>query len=294
VTPGLAGVVRRRRITIDGPRGGGVVAGIEIGPEARPLDVLFLHANGFNAFTYAPILAPLAPALRVLAVDLRGHGLTALPVPAAAQGWRLHAEDLGALIGALGEMPAVLAGHSMGGTTALLAAPALPGVAQLVLFDPVIVPQAVYAAARGAPDEDTPFAQGARRRKAGFESRDAAFAAYRGRGAFRGWPDGTLRAYLEDGLVPAADGFVLSCAPAWEAANFASYAIDDPVAGLPQIAAGIRILRAAESSTCALEGAPPGRAAAFTVETVAGASHFLPMEHPEAVRGALRVASAAR
>src|SRR5437899_353133 len=50
------------------------LAALEFGDPDRPLDVLFLHANGFNARTYRMVLEPLAPDLRVLAVDLRGHG----------------------------------------------------------------------------------------------------------------------------------------------------------------------------------------------------------------------------
>ena len=39
---------------------GGEVVTYELGPQDRPVDVLFLHANGFNARTYRTILAPLA------------------------------------------------------------------------------------------------------------------------------------------------------------------------------------------------------------------------------------------
>ncbi len=255
-----------------------------MGPADRPLDVLFLHANGFCASAYVPILAPLAE-LRILAVDLRGHGLTRLPTPAPHPGWRLYADDVVALLGALGEMPRVVAGHSMGGTSALLAAPKVAG---LVLFDPVIVSPGDYARSARVPDDESPMARAALRRKPGFASREAAFAAYRGRGAFGSWPDETLRAYLEDGLTAAEDGgFVLSCAPAWEAANFASYAMDDPIAGLGSIVARVHILRAGVGSTCAL-AEPPG--AGVTIETVAGSSHFLPMERGELVRKALKEA----
>jgi surface antigen len=63
---------RRRQVAVPG----GAIAALEFGPADRPLDVLFLHANGFNAGTYADILAPLGDRLRILAVDQRGHGLT--------------------------------------------------------------------------------------------------------------------------------------------------------------------------------------------------------------------------
>ena len=49
-------------------------------PPDRPVDIVFLHANGFNALTYQrdPGTAR-RPTLRVLALDQRGHGLTTLP-----------------------------------------------------------------------------------------------------------------------------------------------------------------------------------------------------------------------
>jgi pimeloyl-ACP methyl ester carboxylesterase len=273
--------LRRRTFKIDTPDGCGEVAGVEAGPQHRSLDLLFLHANGFNAFTYAPILASLAQARRVLAVDLRGHGHTRLPQPAIPQGWRIYGRDLLALLRVLGEQPCVLAGHSMGGTAALLAAPDLPGVRSVVLFDPVIMPAAIYAEALRKPDMDFPMAQAALRRNAHFASRDEALAAYRGRGGFRTWPEEFLRAYLQDGLTETEDGVTLSCAPSWEAANFASYAIDDPVPGLPRISATIRILRAENGSTCALS--EPVADAVLSIETVPGTSHFLPMERADLV-----------
>jgi pimeloyl-ACP methyl ester carboxylesterase len=277
--------MRRRTILVEAQAGGGAVSGMEFGPEARPLDVLFLHANGFNASAYAPILAPLGATLRVLAVDLRGHGLSGLPPLPSHPGWRLYADDLLALLRALGEAPRVLAGHSMGGTTALLAAPALPAVRALVLFDPVIVPAVLYGRVPRAPDFETPMAQAALRRKPGFATREDAFAAYRGRGAFRTWPDEMLRAYLQDGLVRAGDGVALSCTPGWEAANFAAYAMDDPLPGMAAITAPVRILQAETGSTCTLEAR-----AGVSIETVAETSHFLPMERPEVVRAGILAA----
>ncbi len=274
--------MRRLLIAIES----GDVAAIEMGPAERKLDLLFLHANGFCASAYVPILAPLG-GLRILAVDLRGHGMTRLPTPLPHPGWRLYAEDLLAVLRVLGEVPRVLAGHSMGGTTALLAAPEIAGLGGLVLFDPVIVSAWHYARAPRAPEDGTAMAQAALRRKPGFATREEAFAAYRGRGAFRSWPDETLRGYLEDGLMPVAGGFALSCAPAWEAANFASYAMDDPTGALGSVGVPIRILRAGENSTCVLAEAP---GAHVRIDTIAGSSHFLPMERPEVVGQALKEA----
>eukprot|EP01136_Pigoraptor_vietnamica_P042227 Opistho-1_new@16137 len=229
---------RRRMIAVPG----GQMAAIEFGPADRALDVVFLHANGFNAATYRSILAPLADRLRILAVDQRGHGRTTLPaVPYAANVWRGYSDDLLALLKALGEMPTVLSGHSMGGTACLLAAAERRDAARrLILFDPVIITPERAALLGEDGMRNSPLAQGALRRRATFASREAAFEAYRGRGAFRTWSDDMLRDYLADGLAEAGDGALrLTCAPEWEAANFSTPS-PDAVGGIADIAATIR------------------------------------------------------
>jgi pimeloyl-ACP methyl ester carboxylesterase len=265
----------------------GEVAALEFGPEGRGLDVVFLHANGFNAMTYRRILAPLGTDLRVLAVDLRGHGRSRLETPAEAHSWLVYARDLVARLQALGEVPSVLAGHSMGGTSLVLATGLMPAAwtPKLALFDPVLLPEAMYASAAG-PDWDTPLAQGALRRKDGFASLQEALELYRGRGAFRSWPNAMVADYLEDGLTQKADGlWRLTCAPAWEAANFASYGMANPYPALAQPRNAVRIMCAEQDSTCHFAG--DSAAEMVTVETVPGTTHFLPMERPELVRSVL-------
>src|SRR5579875_3441678 len=63
---------RRRMI----PLKDGEMAALDFGDASRPVDVVFLHANGFNAMTYRSILAPLSLSLRIVALDQRGHGLS--------------------------------------------------------------------------------------------------------------------------------------------------------------------------------------------------------------------------
>ena len=61
-----------RRLTFDLPSVGGYGTAIEMGPQDRPVDIVFSHANGFNALTYRSILGPLSDRLRILAIDPRG------------------------------------------------------------------------------------------------------------------------------------------------------------------------------------------------------------------------------
>jgi pimeloyl-ACP methyl ester carboxylesterase len=251
------------------------------------VDVVFSHANGFNARTYRSILQPLAAELRILALDLRGHGASSLPtVIEGRAGWTEFRDDLLALLAVVAEEPVVLAGHSMGGTTSLLAAAAQPErVSALALFDPVVMPRAM-------PDptiEDSPLVAGAMRRRATFPSREAAFDAYRGRGGFRTWSAAQLADYVAAGFAETPTGEVtLTCRPEWEASNFRTHNYD-AWAAFDESRCPIRILHAAEGSTFRMEGHEGELAAGgrILVETVPHTTHFLPMERPDLVRETL-------
>jgi pimeloyl-ACP methyl ester carboxylesterase len=277
---------RERMIPL--PQRGGAMAAIELGPADRPVDIVFSHANGFNGRTYRSILQPLAAELRILLLDLRGHGASTLPtVIEGRQGWLEFRDDLLALLAALAQPPVVLAGHSMGGTTSLLAAAVQPQrVRALALFDPVVMPDP-------PPDpallQDSPLVAGALRRRAAFPSRQAVYDAYLGRGAFRSWSDVQLADYVAAGFAETEGGEVsLTCTPEWEASNFRTHNYD-PWTAFRESRCPIRILRAEEASTFRLEGREAELAAdrRIRVETVPGTTHFLPMERPDLVRRTL-------
>jgi pimeloyl-ACP methyl ester carboxylesterase len=276
---------RQRMIPL--PTRGGEMAALEFGPSGRPVDIVFSHANGFNGRTYRTILGPLGADLRILAIDLRGHGASTLPaVIEGRQGWLEFRDDLLALLAAACEAPAVLAGHSMGGTSSLLGAAAEPDrVRALALFDPVIFP----VEAQGAGTEESPLVAGAVRRRATFPSRQAVFEAYRGRGAFKTWSDEQLFDYIEAGFRETPDGEVtLTCTPAWEASNFRTHNYD-PWAAFAESRCPIRVLRAAEASTFRLEGHENdlGADGRIQAQTIPNTTHFLPMERPQLVRDLL-------
>lgn len=268
------------------------MAVLDFGPPDRPVDVVFSHANGFNARTYRSILAPLSE-LRILAIDLRGHGATTLPtVIEGRDGWAEFRDDLLAFLDAAVEAPVVLAGHSMGGTSSLLAAAAAPEKARaLALFDPVLVHSPGVRTEDVPAIAESPLVQGALRRRADFPSREAAVEAYRGRGGFRTWTDEQVADYVAGGFRDTAEGVTLACRPEWEASNFRSHNYD-PWAAFRETRAPIRILRAEQASTARLDDhldelLATGR---ITVETVPGTTHFLPMERPDLVQQVLREA----
>ncbi len=273
---------------------GGAMAALDFGDPGRPVDIVFVHANGFNARTYRTILAPLAEDLRILAVDQRGHGRSTLPAETVGRtSWNGLRDDLLALLQTLDLNDVVLAGHSMGGTACVLAqALAADRVRRVVLFDPVVMP----AAGPVDPEQlsNSPLVQGALRRRSVFPDKAAVVSAYTGRGAFRTWDGAMLADYVADGFREREDGQVeLSCAPEWEASNFASHA-HDTWGAFEQAKVPIRILRAEEGSTCREDPKLDALVAAgrIEVETIAGTSHFLPMERPDLVQSELRAARA--
>jgi pimeloyl-ACP methyl ester carboxylesterase len=155
-----------------------------------------------------------------------------------------------------------------------------------VLLDPVFAPRLFYLYAR-APwvfpywRQHFPMAKAALRRRSSFPSREAALAAYTGRGAFRSWGPGFLDGYVRDGLTEQPDGsFQLSCAPAFEAACFAGQR-HDPHRALSDVHCRVDIVKAERGSTCRAPLAERIAKTGGALETAPGSSHFLPMEHPD-------------
>ena len=282
---------RRLTIPIANRWGAGDMAVMDFGDQNRPVDLVFSHANGFNAATYRSLLAPLSASLRIWAPDLRGHGRSNLPTFTRPKtSWLDHRDDLLSLLETIDGPPVVLAGHSMGGTASLLAAAERPDrVSSLVLFDPVIWKRSAVLAFNlpfvHRLAGRIPIAAATLRRRAVFESREQAMAAYRGRGAFKGWPDMVLADYLSDGLTETGEGFSLTAAPAWEAANYASQA-HDPWRAMRRCRSPIRILKAEHGALTHVPARPRGLPH-VSVEVVAGGGHLFPMTHADVARDAL-------
>lgn len=264
------------------------------GDAGKPL-LVFCHATGFNAGTYREILGPLAEDFRIMAIDQRGHGLSAAPAdPDALDTWDRFRDDLVAFLRQIGE-PAYLSGHSMGGRVAMLAAAQVPDLVRgLVMVEPVLmhpkVSRFLWAARKFGRPPPNPLAQGAARRRAVFGTRQMMFDAYKGRGAFTTWPDQILWDYIDGGTRDLPNGEVeLSCAPAWEAATFAS-AGHAFWKALAAVRCRVHILYAEHEST--LRDDVPAlihaRQPEWVLQQVPGATHFLPMEEPGLVRDTIR------
>lgn len=249
-------------------------------PDAPRL--LFAHANGFCASAYKQMLGALSDQFDIVAPDLRGHGRTSLPAdPAHHKSWDIYARDLVALNAAL-DRPADLAvGHSMGGTSFVLAAALMDTPPPLVLIDPAMLPGMGYRLFRTPLHtvlaSHVPIAKQARRRTRHWPNREAALARYSAKPPFHRWAQGVLEDYLDDGLTETADGVRLSCDPEWEAANFEAHAHDLPKAGR-RVASQIQLMKSQHGSVSMYASSLARRGA--RVETLEGTGHLAPMEDP--------------
>lgn len=275
----------------------GQMAGLRFGAgEGADPSLIFLHATGFNARTYRIVLEPMCMQGDVLAVDLRGHGRSALPaLTRGYSSWNGHARDVVELLDQHISGPIVLAGHSMGAVVALLAAAQRPQrVRALCLIEPVILPPWFY---RLAKVPGTSFARrnwgpmrNVAKRRAFFASVEEAERRLTGRGVFASFPAEALRDYLADGLRPFGTGLRLSCEPNYEAATFAAQA-HAPFAALNTYRGPIHVLRAQRGSTFldVSVSIVAVRRPDISIKTVAGTSHMLPLEQPSIARAALSV-----
>lgn len=208
----------------------GALSALHFGDMSKPVRLVFLHANGFNAQSYRAMLEPLG--VHAIAFDMRGHGQSRdMPQPPNIPNWHIFRDDCVEFFER--HLPnrtdgkVVLAGHSFGAVSAVLAAPQLKDkINGYVGFDPVSVPflfrlTSALPGGRAYMKKRVPIARNAGRRKSVFDSPDAAFARWQGRGAFKGMPDEVLKDYISGGLIERTDAqWELACHPKWEQSIF--------------------------------------------------------------------------
>ena len=244
--------------------------------------LVLMHGNSHCAGVWAPIAPGLAEAgFQVTAVDLRGHGES--DKPAGGYDWATLRDDLVGLMEALDLRDALIVAHSRGGGVSLLAsAAARERVAGAVVYEPTLpVPAGAIAGGRGR------LVERALDRRSEFPSRQAAVEHYRRRDAFRLWDEAVLRAYVEHGTAEREDRTVeLRCPRHVEAALYEAMFEVGPWEGLSRPDLPLLVVFG-ERSGRAGEGRDPAarlRPMFPRVEAriMAGATHFGPMEQPEA------------
>jgi pimeloyl-ACP methyl ester carboxylesterase/DNA-binding SARP family transcriptional activator len=163
--------------------------------------ILYVHGSGMHALRFTAWGELLSPDVRVIAVDLRGHGYS--DKPPSGYGVDDHVGDLQQLIAALALDRPIVLGHSLGGSIATFVADAAgDAIGGLVLLDAVVGDQAFIDSASLVLQ---PFGATLDQRFAGFEEYHSLWAAeddgsqwarwlYRGsRMELAPLPDGTFR-----------------------------------------------------------------------------------------------------
>jgi pimeloyl-ACP methyl ester carboxylesterase len=247
--------------------------------------LLLCHATGFCGTLWRPVATRL-PEYRSVAPDFRGHGDS--PAPADHDfDWQGFADDVLAVVDALGSAGCVAAGHSKGAAALLLAEQRCPGTfAALWCFEPVVFPDAVPST--GA----NPMADSARRRKPGFPSRQAARQNYASKPPFDAFAVEALEAYLDGGFVEGADGSVrLKCPPEHEARVYEMGSQHDAFAHLGEVACPVAVVRGAVAPGPAMfadaiaHALPAGR-----LEVHEDLGHFGPQQDPARMAESIRAA----
>lgn len=171
--------------------------------------IVCLHGGGAHGHAWDAFASRVCNRYRVLALTFRGHGDSDRADRYDAQSLNLDAAEF---IRSLGVAPTVLAGHSLGGGTALAVAALWPSlVSHLVVVDASIRPNLVgwnriVESMRERPDD--------------FGSAEDAVAWFRQH--IPGIPDAELRRYIEADLNQGADRrFRRKTDPNWGATGLA-------------------------------------------------------------------------
>jgi len=261
---------------------------VEWGADGPP--VVMLHATGFLARLWEPIAGALSGRYHVYAYDARGHGDSDKPAVIAAAGpnesygWEGLAGDLHGFLDALGLTHAPIVGHSSGAAGAIRLAALRPEyVAALVLIEPTVFPPMPV---EGSDARKEQLASGAARRRMVWDSRDELVAAYRERRTFAGWREDVLRLFAEHGTFQREDGRIeLKCPGEIEAEMYRNSLSPDTWDLLPRLRCPTLVLHGenTEPMLAFVAQGVAGRIPGARLVTIAGGSHFVPMEQPEAI-----------
>ncbi|RUO89966.1 alpha/beta hydrolase [Corallococcus sp. AB018] len=245
----------------------------------------FACANGFPPETYRKLFARLATRYHV--VSLRMRPLVPGQDPKALTTWKELGEDLARELKARGRSGVLGVGHSVGGTSTLMAAAANPGLFRAVVaLDPVLITGSRLWALRlmkllGRMDRSS-IVQGALRRRDRWATREEAATAYRQRKLFKDWDADCFSDYITHGLVPTEVGdFRLRFPREWEARIFETFPAD-PWKLIRDNTTPTLVLRGERSDTLL----PDALARAeqemkrTRVDSLPLASHLFPMEKP--------------
>jgi pimeloyl-ACP methyl ester carboxylesterase len=254
-----------------------------IGPQVH-----ILHANGFCAGTYTPLIEKLNGQLHMFASDLRGHGNTLALPKYPIRHWQIFANDLKDVIEGVMTPPIIGVGHSLGAVCTFIAAGLYPHLfSGIVMMDPVILPvgklRLLTLLRFLGLSGKVPLAKGARRRRKVFAGKKQALERFMsGRGIFKRWSPEFIEAYLECGLLEKdRQTAVLKCDPELEAQIYESVPTNIWTYAT-QIRCPVLVIRGEHSDVFKMKSAVRLKHLIpnCQIETITQAGHFVPMEQP--------------
>jgi pimeloyl-ACP methyl ester carboxylesterase len=249
---------------------------------------LFVHATGFHARAWLPVVELLRDRFHCYAFDQTGHGDSPAP-DSMSFDWSLLGRDTADAVAALGLSRPLAVGHSSGAAALLMAEASRPGTfAAIWAYEPIVVPLD-----DPLPPSDNGMSQGARRRREVFGTREEAYENFASKPPFSSLAPAALRAYVDYGFDDQGDATVrLKCRGDVEARYYMTQASHATFRGLGAVACPTTVVR----------GEPADRVPASFVEPIAarlpdasvavlpGADHFGPLQQPEAAAASIAAA----
>ena len=245
------------------------------------------HATGFCGLVWRPVAESLVDH-RALALDFRAHGRSSRPDDGDLH-WRGAAEDLLAVVDALGLHDTVGVGHSMGGAALLLAQQARPGTFDsLWLYEPIVMTSAMRVGIEGGNS----LADGAARRRDRFESARVAYENFASKPPLDALTPESLAAYIEGGFETCEDGSVtLRCHPEDESETFRMGPTHDAGEHLAEVTCPVTVVKGRDEPGPAMFAEPVADALPHgRLVQMPALGHFGPMEDPVAIASSIRAA----
>ncbi len=245
--------------------------------------VMLAHPTGFLGAVWGPVVEAIRDqgfTGRVMSYDQRGHGLSSKPDNGYQ--WDCFVADTERLMDGLGMEAVVGVGHSAGATTlAAVAADNPSRFRRLVLVDPIIFDTELrLAIGRDA----NPLAERTRSRRMVWDSRRQIIDSFCCREPYDTWTGGALEAYVAAGTFERPDGMVeLLCPGRIEAQVYEQAPHFDALAHMARLRVPCLVVRGQASGSFPEERAAKALATIpdARMVTVAGTTHFVPMERPE-------------
>ena len=243
--------------------------------------VIMVHATGLCSAVWNPIATKLSQTKHVMAFDQRGHGDS--DKSDSGNSFELIGEDLASIIEILGESQIFVVGHSSGGIATLIADHLLSGqIAKAMLVETRILD------GQGSGGILKKRADQTRRKRTIWENRNTMYEAYRPRDAFKNWTEECFISFIERGTKLLPDGKAqLKCSPEIEASFYEqrenlvlSNYFKDLTAEYKILLGNYPEAQHIDDNDLVyfLNNVPDS-----SVKSMQIGSHFLPLEHPQAV-----------